>query len=338
MKATLKKIISSSSDLLSLDSLIRLSNQALIMPFYHVVSNESSIHTKHLYSTTSVDRFKRDLDFLQKNYEAVDANYLKLADSNSIKNQKKFLLTFDDGLREFHDVVAPILLERNIPAICFVNTDFIDNKDMFFRLKLSVMIEAVLAKHTTKAQEKLLVEIMSSVGLVYEKPRDLLKITDRTKSITDKIAAVLELDFKEYLSTYKPYLSSTEINNLISQGFTIGGHSMSHPYYPNLSEAEQVNETLNCMHFLQDNFEIESKLFSFPYTDFGLSKSFFEKIKNEIDFSFGTANLKLDEINTNFQRIPMEIMGMKNAKLIIKSEYWQFIIKRIFSKHIIHRF
>ena len=37
-------------------------------------------------------------------------------------------LTFDDGFRELHDVVAPILLRKGIPATFFVNSAFIDNK------------------------------------------------------------------------------------------------------------------------------------------------------------------------------------------------------------------
>jgi peptidoglycan/xylan/chitin deacetylase (PgdA/CDA1 family) len=338
MNASFKKVITSTSGFFSPDTLIRLSGQSLIMPFYHIVSDFSSAHTKHLYPTISVSRFKKDLDFFQKNFDVVDAKYFKNNLLEPKKNkEKRFFLSFDDGLREFHDIVAPILLERNITATCFVNTDFVDNKDMFYRLKISILLDEILNKPNTKLENDLIAELMLSVDLRYEKAQDLLKITDKSKYIVDKIAAVLKVDFTEYLSVHQPYLTSEQIENLIKQGFSIGSHSMSHPYYPNLTEEEQVAETLNSFRFLQEKFKLDARLFSFPYTDFGIKKSFFERIKNEIDFSFGTANLKLDEVKTNFQRIPMEIVGSKNAASIIKTEYFLFLLKRLLSRNIIRR-
>lgn len=338
MNSSLRKIISSVSSLFSLDTLIALSGQPLIMPFYHVVSNSTSAHTKHLYPTLSVNRFKQDLDFLQYHYDALDAGYLKPRSLVSINSEeKKFFLSFDDGLREFHDIVAPILLERNIAATCFVNTNYIDNNDMFYRLKISVMIEQVLNKPITKGQQQQISALLLPYGLPYDSALDLLQISDKSKEVTDHIAEVLEVDFAQYLSTHQPYLTSAQIESLIDQGFSIGSHSASHPYYPNLNEDEQVAETLNSIRYLVEKFNIDTRLFSFPYTDFGIKPSFFDRIASEIDFSFGTANLKLDLIETNYQRIPMEIVGGKSAQSIVKSEYLLFIIKRMMGMNTIHR-
>ena len=248
-----------------------------------------------------------------------------------------FYLTFDDGLREFHDVVASILLRKGIPATCFVNTGFIDNKAMFFRMKASILIETIAYKPLTKAQQNSIQQLFIKHSLSYQFAHDLLKISDKNQSILDDIANILEVSFDDYLKTHQPYLTTNQIQNLIKQGFSIGAHSVSHPYFPDLSEDQQVEQVIDSMQFLHDNFQITEKLFSFPYTDFDIGQSFFEKIRQEVDLTFGTANLKLDSIATNFQRIPMEIKNSKSASQIIKKAYALYIIKMFMNKHIIER-
>jgi len=338
MKTILKKAISKSTKTLSLDLLIAISNQRLLLPFYHTVSDVDLAHIKHLYPIQSIAGFKKDLNFLQKNFKPVSYSFLQK--DAIIKNKIKencFFLSFDDGLREFYDVVAPILLERGVPATCFINSAFIDNKDMFFRLKASVLIERINKKALTSGQNKKLVGIFFQHGLSYNSAFDLLKIAYQNKEILDIIAPVIDVNFQDYLATHQPYLTTNQINELIQKEFSFGSHSVSHPYYNALSEDIQVQETLDCLNYLVDTFGIKERLFSFPYTDFGVTKSFFDKISNNVDLSFGTASLKQDTIPTNIQRTPMEVFGYESAEEIIKSEYLYFILKRLVGKHIIYR-
>jgi peptidoglycan/xylan/chitin deacetylase (PgdA/CDA1 family) len=338
MVTFLKKKLAESSRLLGLDFLIKVSNQGLLLPFYHTVSDRDLLHIKHLYPITSVKRFNEDLDFFQKTFKPVSHKYLlESVENKSLRKEKTFFLSFDDGLREFHDVVAPILKNRGIPACCFVNSGFVDNKDMFFRMKASILIEKILKKDLTLGQKNFIVEIFEQNELKYQKATDLLKINDANKHILDTLAPVLDISFSEYLSVHQPYLTSDQIDNLIQQEFTFGVHSATHLYYPDLTEEMQIEQTLNCIQFMTEKFKIKENLFSFPYTDFEIKKSFFDAIKNEVELSFGTANLKLDEIETNFQRIPMEIWDRKSARSIVKSEYVYFIIKMMLGKQIIHR-
>lgn len=338
MKPAIKKLLSTTQKSFDLDFLIRVSGQHLILPFYHAVSDEDLIHLKHLYPVISTSRFEKDLDFLQQNYSAVSHNYLiDNKYSASLRSKRAFFLSFDDGLRQFHDVIAPILLQKGIPATFFVNTGFIDNKDMFYRLKISILIERVLKTELSPGQLSYIVEHFRKYNLTYKHATDFLLITDRSKELADLIAPVLNIDFKDYLAKNQPYLSAEQIKTLISQGFTLGAHSVSHPYFPTLSPTEQIDETLNSIRFLIDNFNAKERLFSFPYTDFQVSKSFFDAIKNEVDITFGTANLKLDTVSSNFQRIPMEINGNDSAESIIKNEYLFFILKMFISKHKIVR-
>lgn len=338
MKELLKKTLSVLSPLFSIDLLSGISGQGLILPFYHVVSNNDLAHIKHLYPVTLVKRFKEDIDFFATNYNAVNYDYLlRCIDNSEIKKEKAFFLSFDDGLREFHDVVAPILIEKGIPAVCFVNPAFIDNKDMFFRLKFSILAEKIQTSGLSKGQKYGIEAIFKANGLLYNSSKDLFRVKDDKKSIADELAPILEVDFSEYLKKNEPYLTHSQIKSLIDKGFTIGAHSMTHAYFPDLSEEKQLYETLESIDWVKKNFKQQVNLFSFPYTDFEIGKSFFEKIVNDVHISFGTANLKLDSIKTNFQRIPMEIENSRNAQQILKNEYLYFLFKMLINKHIIIR-
>ncbi|TSA28283.1 MAG: hypothetical protein D4R67_04175 [Bacteroidetes bacterium] len=338
MKVLLKKTLSKSAKILGLDLLTGLANQRLFLPFYHTVSDDDLVHVKYLYPVPTIKRFKTDLDFLLKNFKPVSYTFLHdyVKNKNAIA-ENCFFLSFDDGLREFYDVVAPILVHQGIPATCFINTAFIDNRDMFFRMKASILIDTITRKELSAGQKKAVTGIFNQHNLTYNSASDLLRITDQNKEILDTLAPVVGVCFAEYLATHQPYLTTNQIHELIQQGFSIGGHSVSHPYYPMLPEEAQVKQTVDCLSYLADNFNIQERLFSFPHTDFNVKKTFFDKIRDHVDLSFGTAGLKLDLLETNLQRTPMEVPGYSSAEEIVKTEYLYFILKRVVGKHKIHR-
>lgn len=339
MKVThLKKKFSGFSHSLHLESLISLSGRRLILPFYHTISDIDLAHIKHLYPVLSSKRFKADIDFFQKNYTPLSLEVLKTNIKNNVAFEKNsFYITFDDGLREFYDTVAPILYEQGITATCFLNSGFVDNKDMFFRMKASVLLEKIKNSPLSNGETKAMIEAFDQYGLKYEYPQDLLNISDRNKGLINIVSDILEFDVTDYLAKNKPYLSTDQINELRQKGFTFGAHSVTHPLYENLTEKQQLTETLECLEYLKNSLGISDRLFAFPYTDYGVNTSFFEKIAHHVDISFGTANLKQDIIKTNLQRIPMEVFDYNSAEEIIKPEYFYFILKKMIGRHVIQR-
>jgi len=182
LKNFIKEKLTSANSLIDLDFFVKLSKQGLVMPFYHTVSDEDLIHIKHLYPIISTKKFNEDLDFFQKNYRVITANYLiENKGSATLRQQKNYFLSFDDGLRQFNDVIAPILIEKGIPATFFVNSSFIDNKDMFYRLKISILIERILKSVLTKGQKSEIEIQLKNIGIQYNYPKDLLQITDKNK-------------------------------------------------------------------------------------------------------------------------------------------------------------
>lgn len=333
----LNNIIRHSSYQFSSQYLLNKSKQKLILPFYHTVSNNELIHIKHLYRVKNTKEFIKDLDFLLSLFEPINIDTLfDISNGRYTIKKPVFLLSFDDGLKEIYENIAPILLSKGIPAAFFINSDFIDNKNLFFRYKASLIINEI----TNSLKKKSLASEEYSKHLSPINPSNLsaeiLKIKYNNQYILDKIADSISLSFHEYLQTEQPYLNSNQINELLLKGFNIGAHSKDHPEYQYINLLDQIEQTKSSVAFLKDNFKIKKKLFSFPFTDHNVSKTFFEMIKNDIDLSFGCAGQKLDCIINHYQRIPFEQLD-RSAKQIFNDEILRFMIKGLIGKQRILR-
>ncbi len=320
----------------------RRNYEKVIFPFYHTISNNELIHIKYLYKVRSIRDFERDLDFFIKNYEPID--YRTFRDNfMGVKLIKKpsFLLTFDDGLREFYDVVAPILLRKGIPAICFLNSGFVDNRDLFFRHKVSILMDALNTSQFSPIHWKHIKKWFEvnklSIGSEY---RSLLRINYLNKDVIDDLARILEFSFEKFLVINQPYLTSEQIRTLIMQGFDFGAHSVDHPLFSSIKENQQLYQIRKSVTDIVEWFDLKYKIFSFPFSDAGLSKAFFDSLYIEhaglVDFTFGTAGLKDDSCIRNIQRIPIETATF-SAKDIVYGEYLYSRLRKVLNKNLIIR-
>ncbi len=319
-----------------LRSLISNSNQRILIPFYHAVSDEAPPFVEHLYRPRSIVNFERDLDTLLEFYKPISLKELtKLTKSELKGNENYFHLTFDDGLDNFYEIVAPILKKKNIPATIFLNTDFVDNKELFFRYKASLLLGEYL--NSTVDVKNLFYKFLKKNNYTGTNVRAfLLTIKYQNKSILDDLADVLNYDFSYFLKIEKPYLSKIKIKELITEGFTFGAHSENHPFFNELTRGEQLAQTFNSINWVKKELNQSVKAFSFPFHDIGIPKAFFEKLSDEMDISFGTSGIKRDSVKNNFQRISFE-RAPSNIKLFLIKEYFNYFLKIPLGKSIIKR-
>ncbi len=313
------KTIKLLSNPVSFSYLLKHNDIPLVIPFYHVVSDEYLPHIANLYKYPDTKQFEKDLDFALKYFEpATIDELLEYAVKHKKFPKKKVLFTFDDGLRQCYDVIAPILRKKGLTAIFFVNPVFLDNRELFFRYKQSILIDVVNKKFTkNKAKE------------YYKK---ILAYRDNTEML-NKIAYELEVSFEDYLRSRKPYMTSSQVAELMQQGFEIGGHSMTHPLFSKIDFNEQIRQTAESLDYCGTVLGCENKFFAFPFTDYGVKNEFFDYVfKHKIaDLTFGTAGLKLDKQTRHLQRIPVE--KYSNIKQALKIEYLYFFIRKLFNKH-----
>jgi|GEM_PF-106814 len=289
-----------------------------LFPFHHIVSSEVVPHVKHLFAFKNVRQFKDDLDCLLKHFNPVSVNDLITEiNSNQRFPKNSFLLTFDDGFRELYDVVAPILKSKGVPAIFFVNPAFIDNKELFYRCKVSLAIEALLNENNNKAVLGECARIMGDqIRSTESVINHLIRINNLNAPLVDEVAVVLNISFSDYLKANQPFLTTNQILELKEKGFSIGAHSWNHPYYHLISVEDQRNQTISSCNFVHDNYGAEVNLFSFPYNDEKITQTFFNSMNDKspaTDLFFGVQNQKYElnnrvvhRFNAENPKIPMD--------------------------------
>lgn len=256
------------------------------------------------------------------------------------KNRKNhfFFLSFDDGMRECFEIVYPILKQKGIEAAFFINPAFVDNKMLFFKHKISLIIEKLKETKKENLAQKIL-EILN----IQEKNRTCMlhKICQLKYSESNKIkqiANILGIDFNSYLKETKPFMTLEQILEMQADGFIIGSHSYDHPKFWEIPKTEMQDQLIKSFDYLDKNIRPEIRSFAFPFSDINVSSSFFQFLQKEIktEITFGTSGIKKDTQPKHIHRIAMED-ELKNAERIIRTEYAYFCVKSIFGKNTIKR-
>jgi peptidoglycan/xylan/chitin deacetylase (PgdA/CDA1 family) len=288
-------------------------------------------HVDGLYTFRSVRQFKADMQFFLLSYTPVSLqDVICHLDGGRRLPGRCFLPTFDDGFREIHDVVAPILRARGIPAVFFLTTSVIDNRELCRSAKESLLIRALALLEDSPARRKVS-QLLADAGV---KGSDLSsrirQVAYHQRSLLDELALLLGCDFAAYSTSVKPYMTTAQIRDLIGGGFAIGAHSVDHPRYSGLSLEEQLAQTRASVDWLSKHFQYECQAFAFPYNDTGVSLEFFQRAFADggLKVSFGTGGVCHHYFPRNLERFTMENTD-SDAELILAREFGVNAFRRI---------
>lgn len=299
-----------------------------IFPYYHLVRDNLVAHIESLYSFKNSKQFLNDIDVLTKYYTPLDPK--DILENKYKKNG--FLLSFDDGLREIYTVIYPILKQKKIKAIFFINPNFVDNKEGLYKHYISIIIADLKRNNFEKS---LLEEISKIFSFTYDTIEEFKKkfkkieFADRGK--IDAVFKLLDINIEEYLEEHKPYITKEQIQEMIDDGFYFGGHTMSHPPLNQLSHEEQKAEIINSISWLKKNFDIKYSFFAFPFSDKSISKKLLNELF-EYDSSmrvFGNSGLKKDIDSRIIQRFSLENPNKQIEKTIVAENLYKYFNKII---------
>ena len=337
---SIKRIVSSLSGIIHIEKLILPARHRFILPFWHAVSDVSLPHLSQLYSVPTILEFEHTLDFLLMNYRPSSADdVLRLANTRGKEEKKLFFPSFDDGLAECYHVIAPILKKKGIQAAFFINPLFVDNKTLFHRHKASLILNSIheqkLKPSGLKAAEQLLQQRFNNQNL-----QQFLHHTVYTDHwLLDQIAKIFDIDFNHFMTHHQPYMTLGQIKELQDDGFLIGAHGMDHREFFLSSEEEIMDQISSSMDYLIHEVNPPIKTFAFPYTDFNVSDTIFERaLRDKLwDLSFGTAGIKDETMANHLQRIPMESSENTGGIRVIRTEYMWYYFKSVFGKNKVRR-
>jgi peptidoglycan/xylan/chitin deacetylase (PgdA/CDA1 family) len=305
MKTLIKKFARRMTKLLPLFAYRWMIKRSVIVLIYHVVSDKALNHLRHLYPYKSPKMFEADLLYLKKHYNIISYKQLLVHLSSQTEiPPNSILLTFDDGYSECFSTVRPLLLKHKIPCTFFITTDFVDNKNIFYRSKISLCIE--------KCKDKSLISL------------------DKDK--IDEVCTKLGVNIPQYLASRKPYLTSDEIKCLASDGFTIGAHTKTHPNLNLLDNRDIEEEIVDSCKIIMSLTGEKAVPFAFPFfssidrqflrnliSKYGFIELFFDshRLRKEEDFIMNRVTVDSPSLSSgNKSNIPKLLKDAYRKELI----------------------
>lgn len=300
-----------------------LSGVSLVVPYYHMVSDVRVPHVSHLYQFRTIAEFTADVEFFLRHFEPVTlSDIVDALKGTRPLSRPCFHLTFDDGFKEMHDIVAPILQHIGVPATFFLTTAFLDGGGLAHHNALSVLLDRVQSRHSRLGAASVRLESLlppPKNGCTTLRER-VLSIRYAQNSLVRSLAEILDVDLDQYVRETQPYLSFEQVATLLARGFSIGAHSHDHPLYADLPLSEQLAQTRMSMELLATRFGVSPKAFAFPHTDSGVEAAFFSTVFAEplLDVSFGTAGLVSHFHPRNIERVRMEKTSAPAAQILTR--------------------
>lgn len=294
---------------LPLPVLQKLTGNPAFFPYFHLVSESFPLYIGNSYPVTTPEEFEKQLDWLLKYFLPVDLSTLIQTVRNNLPLPKNsFHLTFDDGYREIFDVVFPILKRKGIPATFFMCSDLLDNKNIFWE-NLFNLVREIWNKLPDSKREPVKNE-HPELALVIAEPPEY-----RNRHKYKDLANILDIYPESFLQSEQPYLTSAQIREMMASGFTIGSHSVDHPLFKELTLHEQLHQIEESCRVLADTFQLNYRVFAFPYGEFGVGKALFETLQDRgsTDLLFGTRGIIPDSFPWVIQRFSMEQPHVLNA-------------------------
>lgn len=279
-----------------------------VITFHHVVSDKPVKCIR--YRTKNTHQFQADLEFLCGHYRPISLGELTSAlKSDGRAPEGAFHLTFDDGHREVAEVIAPILQRRGIPATFFLCPSWLDNAGLYRGHKAALLMNARDVGDIDSA-DRACQAVLERHGRPFDGFHSSLIALDRREDevVLDELAVEMGVDFAEYVRSERPYLTSDQVRALISQGFSIGAHSVDHPHYLKTDRAERMRQTKGSVRWLASRFDMPIRSFAFPYNDDGVSPDEIAALHDSelVEVSFGTSPLKTPVHPGHVQRIGMD--------------------------------
>jgi peptidoglycan/xylan/chitin deacetylase (PgdA/CDA1 family) len=254
----------------------------LITLNYHLVSDQSLAHIRHIYSYKSTRDFNADLKFLSQRYRFV--SYPQVVDGTAFAGAKErvpVLITFDDSLVECHSVVAPILAEWGVSAVFFLVTGLINNHRFYSKHLASLLLEKVYG--LGEAERTTFVQSMAPAGVrdLHRFKKWLLSQGEQGSPLLEKMCVQLDVDVAVFLQRQKPYLDFSMVQDLARRGHTIGAHSCSHARLGRLAPADVRAEILNSIDAIRQWTGQASVPFAFPFNGTGVDRDLLRQLRRD---------------------------------------------------------
>lgn len=239
-----------------------ISRGKLIILQFHKVPRQ-----KHLLTPHEIDlaEFERTLTLITQLYRILPLDAALQALRAGNLPPRTACITFDDGYPDWMESVVPVLERLNAHATFFITTGQLDGEPMWNERLLFAVSNA------QKQTQPLLLEDAKLPALSFSRDSD-------RRSTLSNIERFLKYQSEENRSNYiaqldahtgvnslrAPSMSATDVRELHSRGFDIGGHSSSHPILTQCSSERAYQEIAGSKEALEYVIRGSVKFFAYP--------------------------------------------------------------------------
>ncbi len=251
---------------------------------YHYIRDPEKTPYKGINSLR-VEEFKKQLAFFKQNYSVIGMNeYFNYLESEQKVPDNSLILTFDDGVKEIHNTVFPLLkkegfsgcffpitrtLEGVVPAVqkihfllCKINSKtFAENVNKILKEKFPEKFE----KFEVHDRFKINPQKRFDDNLTANLKHNLAEMPESIKNCV--LNSVFSQHFDEKTFCEELYVNKSEIKEMYSAGMEFGGHTHTHPLMASLNDEEQEIEIKKSTELLK-NILGKVDFFSYPYGSF----------------------------------------------------------------------
>lgn len=214
----------------------------------------------------------RQCQFLRSEYDVISMDQVPLAASTKMsKWMKPLAVTVDDGHKDFYDVAMPVFKKHNIPAMCYLVTDFIDCCDWLWFDKVSFLFS-----RSPKQDFRYALPDGSETHLSMRNPRERRIAARRLKEAfkalpyelflraLEGLPDTMEVDLPVQAPVEYAPLSWAQILEMVRCGIQFGGHTRTHPVLSRMRTTREWSEEIR-MSRARIEKKLESPVLHFAY-------------------------------------------------------------------------
>lgn len=269
------------------------------------------------------DWFEQTLLILKSKYSIISIQELDDYFYKAKRLQNSCLITVDDGDRTFYEVMYPVLLKLQLPAILFVSPKIITTKENFWFQEI---------RHFDKIRLNKIISDYYHTDLQAYSNGNILKNCN-IHDIWEIIRTYKELTNHQETKTYNMSVEQLkEVHN--SKIVTIGAHTQNHPILKNEEDEKSKSEIQDSIDTLETLLQDKIYYFAYPNGTPGVDytqreMSFLQEKGIRLAFSTKSDNFSLNYNTLEVPRFGLSYGSANFVKIkLFLGKYWD-VIKNI---------
>ena len=244
----------------------------------------------HRFPHMDAGVFRAHMEWVRDNCDPIAPPDFRRATLRPSRARPPVLVTFDDAYTDFFECAYPVLERLQIPAVCFVPTDFVDRRLPFWWDVLHSAVEACTLDEVrvpwTPGAPPLAMSGGGSQALLRAAKTQIKQLPDEAQEPTvAQLVAALGVD-RDRLAVDASTMTWDQIRSTTGL-VTYGGHTHTHAIMPVLSAEQLRLEIDTCRDRLAAETGTAPSLFAYP------SGAFNEQVKAAVraagfDLGFST--------------------------------------------------